>query len=133
MTSKNITSASKISFKNDLLLSQFMTMIKNEIESKMKAIDLNKFRTNPDLVLITCDIVWNACSDLAISDSDLNKQQLALDVLTNLCCYTPVEIANCKDQITYIVNHNQITIVKDSNISKVWKLFKKGILLSLTK
>ena len=60
---------------------------------------MQQFRTNPELILIVCQIVWNACNDLKIKDDDLDKKQLVKDILTPLLSYSPADIALVKSQI----------------------------------
>jgi hypothetical protein len=116
-------------FKNDLLKSKFITDIKTVVTEKLKEINIQQFRTNPELVLIVCNVVWNACNDLKIKDDDLDKKQLVLDILTPLLSYSPADVALVKTQIEYIVNNNQIIIVKNSTrlLKAVWSFIKKKV------
>ena len=81
------------------------------------------------MVLIVCNLVWNACNDLKIKDDDLDKKQLVLDILTPLLSYSPADVATVKTQIEYIVNNNQIIIVKNSTrlLKAVWSFIKKKV------
>lgn len=116
-------------FQNDLRKSKFINDIKLVVTEKLKEINMQQFRTNPELILIVCQIVWNACNDLKIKDDDLDKKQLVLDILTPLLTYSPADIALVKSQIEYIVNNNQIIIVKNSTrvFKAVWNFIKKKV------
>ena len=116
-------------FQNDLKKSKFINDIKLVVTEKLKEINMQQFRTNPELILIVCQIVWNACNDLKIKDDDLDKKQLVLDILTPLLTYSPADIALVKSQIEYIVNNNQIIIVKNSTrvFKAVWNFIKKKV------
>ena len=116
-------------FQNDLRKSKFINDIKLVVTEKLKEINMQQFRKNPELILIVCQIVWNACNDLKIKDDDLDKKQLVLDILTPLLTYSPADIALVKSQIEYIVNNNQIIIVKNSTrvFKAVWNFIKKKV------
>jgi hypothetical protein len=116
-------------FRNDLLKSKFINDIKTVVSEKLKEINIQQFRTNPELVLIVCQIVWNACNDLKIKDDDLDKKQLVLDILTPLLSYSPADVATVKTQIEYIVNNNQIIIVSTSTrvFKGAWNFLKKKL------
>jgi hypothetical protein len=105
-----------------------MTDIKNCVVEKLKEIDISKFRTSPDLVLIVCNIVWNACTDLKIKE-DVDKKQLVLDILQPILNYTPAETQIVKQQIEYCINHNQIILIKNSTklFKSAWKFLKKKV------
>ena len=60
------------------------------------------------------NIVWNACNDLKIKENDIYKNQLVIEIVTSLLAYTPIDIVNVQNQIDYIINNNQIFIIKDS-------------------
>jgi hypothetical protein len=66
---------------------------------------------------------------LKIKDDDLDKKQLVLDILTPLLSYSPADVATVKTQIEYIVNNNQIIIVKNSTrlLKAVWSFIKKKV------
>lgn len=116
-------------FQNDLRKSKFINDIKLVVTEKLKEINMQQFRTNPELILIVCQIVWNACNDLKIKDADLDKKQLVLDILTPLLSYSPVDIAVVKAQIEFIENNNQIIIIKNSTrvFKAVWNFIKKKV------
>lgn len=82
------------------------------------------------MIKIVCNIIWKACNDLKIKEDDLDKKQLVIDILTPLLGYTPTDIATVKTQIDYVINNNQIVIVKNSfKIAKsVWNFFKRTVL-----
>jgi hypothetical protein len=122
-----ITSSKFCKFENELLKSKFVTDIKNSVHEKLKEINIQQFRTNPELIKIVCNIIWNACNDLKIKEDDLDKKQLVIDILTPLLVYTPVDVAIVKTQIDYVINNNQIVIVKNSyKIAKsVFNFFKR--------
>jgi hypothetical protein len=109
-----ITSQSFCKFQNDLLKSKFITEIRNVVSERLNEIDVSQFRTNPDLILVVCNIIWNACIDLKVKEEDIDKKQLVIDILQPLLNYTPTDIETVKSQIDYIVNHNQIIIIKSS-------------------
>jgi hypothetical protein len=109
-----ITSQSFCKFENDLLKSKFITDIRNVVTERLNEIDVAQFRTNPDLILVVCNVIWNACVDLKVKEEDIDKKQLVIDILQPLLNYTPTDIETVKSQIDYIVNHNQIIIIKSS-------------------
>ena len=109
-----ITSQRFCKFQNDLLKSKFITDIRNVVTERLNEIDVAQFRTNPDLILVVCNVIWNACVDLKVKEEDIDKKQLVIDILQPLLNYTPTDIETVKSQIDYIVNHNQIIIIKSS-------------------
>jgi len=109
-----ITSQRFCKFQNDLLKSKFITDIRNVVTERLNEIDVVQFRTNPDLILVVCNVIWNACVDLKVKEEDIDKKQLVIDILQPLLNYTPTDIETVKSQIDYIVNHNQIIIIKSS-------------------
>ncbi len=109
-----IKSSSFCKFENDLLKSKFITDIKNVVTERLQEIDVSKFRTSPDLILIVCNIIWNACADLKIKDEDIDKKQLVIDILSPILNYSPNDIQVVRAQVDYIINHNQIVIIKNS-------------------
>jgi hypothetical protein len=124
-----ITSSRFCKFENELLKSKFVIDIKNSVQDKLKEINIQQFRTNPELIKIVCNIIWNACNDLKIKEDDLDKKQLVIDILTPLLGYTPSDILFVKTQIDYVINNNQIVIIKNSfKIAKsVWRFFKRTV------
>jgi hypothetical protein len=124
-----MSSIEHIVFKNDLLKSKSLKDLKALVIDKLKEIDISKFKMDPELTLMVCDIVWNICVDFKIKD-DFNKIQLVIDILQPLFNYNPNEVEQIKTQITFFINNNQITIISKSKkiMTKFLKFIKKKVL-----
>lgn len=124
-----MSSLQHIEFKNELLQSKLVTQLKQIVSDKLKEIEINKFRMDPELTYIVCKIVWNVCNDLGIVEADMNKPQLVIEILTAFFNLTPMEVEIVKKQIQHSLNHNKIKLVglaKRIRLS-LWNSLKKKI------
>jgi hypothetical protein len=98
-----------IVFKNDLKVSKKLTKLKAIVLERLKEIDLSQFRLNPELTLFVCNLVWN--SGKKIKKEDINRPQMVLDILQPIFGFSPTEILQIKQQITFFINNNHIKVI----------------------
>jgi hypothetical protein len=59
-------SAELINFKGVLKTNSIVQKVKAIVREKLQDIDFNKFKMNPDLILLVCRLVWTTTKELGL-------------------------------------------------------------------
>lgn len=131
MASSNFSSSSidLILTKNNILTAQTIAKIKQIISEKLKDIPVSQFKSDPELSLLVCDLVWNLAYEFSLPE-DFNKIQIVIEILTSIFNYNTAEIEILKNQINYFINHKRIKIIpfRKKMFSSFVKLVLKKVL-----
>ena len=106
-----------INLKHSLLQESLINKIKNIVKEKIGDINLAKFRMDPQLTLLVCELIINLGDELGLT-KDVNKNDLSLEILSSLYSLNPQEQQQIKQQIDFLSNNKQIKKVKLSK--KIW-------------
>ena len=117
MTSPFVSVSDMINLKNNLLQESLINKIKNIVKEKIGDINLPKFRMDPQLTLLVCELIINLGDELGLT-KDVNKNDLSLEILSSLYSLNPQEQQQIKQQIEFLSNNKQIKKVKLSK--KIW-------------
>ena len=71
MASSNFSSSSidLILTKNNILTAQTIAKIKQIISEKLKDIPVSQFKSDPELSLLVCDLVWNLAYEFSLPET----------------------------------------------------------------
>jgi len=125
MTSPLVSVSDMINLKHNLLQESLINKIKSIVKEKIGDINLAKFRMDPQLTLLVCELIINLGDELGLT-KDVNKNDLSLEILTSLYSLNPQEQHQIKQQIEFLSNNKQIKKVKLSK--KVWANFYTWLL-----
>ena len=117
MSSPLVSVSDMINLKHNLLQESLINKIKNIVKEKIGDINLPKFRMDPQLTLLVCELIINLGDELGLT-KDVNKNDLSLEILTSLYSLNPQEQQQIKQQIEFLSNNKQIKKVKLSK--KIW-------------
>ena len=117
MTSPLVSVSDMINLKHNLLQESLINKIKNIVKEKIGDINLPKFRMDPQLTLLVCELIINLGDELGLT-KDVNKNDLSLEILSSLYSLNPQEQQQIKQQIEFLSNNKQIKKVKLSK--KIW-------------
>jgi hypothetical protein len=117
MTSPFVSVSDMINLKHNLLQESLINKIKSIVKEKIGDINLPKFRMDPQLTLLVCELIINLGDELGLT-KDVNKNDLSLEILTSLYSLNPQEQQQIKQQIEFLSNNKQIKKVKLSK--KIW-------------
>ena len=117
MTSPLVSVSDMINLKHNLLQESLINKIKNIVKEKIGDINLPKFRMDPQLTLLVCELIMNLGDELGLT-KDVNKNDLSLEILTSLYNLNSQEQQQIKQQIEFLSNNKQIKKVKLSK--KIW-------------
>jgi hypothetical protein len=117
MTSPLVFVSDMINLKHNLLQESLINKIKNIVKEKIGDINLPKFRMDPQLTLLVCELIINLGDELGLT-KDVNKNDLSLEILSSLYSLNPQEQQQIKQQIDFLSNNKQIKKVKLSK--KIW-------------
>ena len=106
-----------INLKHNLLQESLINKIKSIVKEKIGDINLPKFRMDPQLTLLVCELIINLGDELGLT-KDVNKNDLSLEILTSLYNLNSQEQQQIKQQIEFLSNNKQIKKVKLSK--KIW-------------
>ncbi len=111
MTSPLVSVSDMINLKHNLLQESLINKIKSIVKEKIGDINLPKFRMDPQLTLLVCELIINLGDELGLT-KDVNKNDLSLEILTSLYSLNPQEQQQIKQQIDFLSNNKQIKKVK---------------------
>jgi hypothetical protein len=111
MSSPLVSVSDMINLKHNLLQESLINKIKNIVKEKIGDINLPKFRMDPQLTLLVCELIINLGDELGLT-KDVNKNDLSLEILTSLYSLNPQEQQQIKQQIEFLSNNKQIKKVK---------------------
>jgi len=117
MSSPLVSVSDMINLKHNLLQESLINKIKSIVKEKIGDINLAKFRMDPQLTLLVCELIINLGDELGLT-KDVNKNDLSLEILTSLYSLNPQEQQQIKQQIEFLSNNKQIKKVKLSK--KIW-------------
>ena len=117
MTSPLVSVSDMINLKHNLLQESLINKIKSIVKEKIGDINLPKFRMDPQLTLLVCELIMNLGDELGLT-KDVNKNDLSLEILTSLYNLNSQEQQQIKQQIEFLSNNKQIKKVKLSK--KIW-------------
>ncbi len=117
MSSPLVSVSDMINLKHNLLQESLINKIKSIVKEKIGDINLPKFRMDPQLTLLVCELIINLGDELGLT-KDVNKNDLSLEILTSLYSLNPQEQQQIKQQIEFLSNNKQIKKVKLSK--KIW-------------
>ena len=117
MTSPLVSVSDMINLKHNLPQESLINKIKSIVKEKIGDINLAKFRMDPQLTLLVCELIINLGDELGLT-KDVNKNDLSLEILTSLYSLNPQEQQQIKQQIEFLSNNKQIKKVKLSK--KIW-------------
>ena len=117
MSSPLVSVSDMITLKHNLLQESLINKIKSIVKEKIGDINLAKFRMDPQLTLLVCELIINLGDELGLT-KDVNKNDLSLEILTSLYSLNPQEQQQIKQQIDFLSNNKQIKKVKLSK--KIW-------------
>jgi len=117
MSSPLVSVSDMINLKHNLLQESLINKIKSIVKEKIGDINLAKFRMDPQLTLLVCELIINLGDELGLT-KDVNKNDLSLEILTSLYSLNPQEQQQIKQQIEFLSNNKQIKKVKLSK--QIW-------------
>ena len=117
MCSPLVSVSDMINLKHNLLQESLINKIKSIVKEKIGDINLAKFRMDPQLTLLVCELIINLGDELGLT-KDVNKNDLSLEILTSLYSLNPQEQQQIKQQIEFLSNNKQIKKVKLRK--KIW-------------
>ncbi len=117
MSSPLVSVSDMINLKHNLLQESLINKKKSIVKEKIGDINLPKFRMDPQLTLLVCELIINLGDELGLT-KDVNKNDLSLEILTSLYSLNPQEQQQIKQQIDFLSNNKQIKKVKLSK--KIW-------------
>ncbi len=117
MSSPLVSVSDMINLKHNLLQESLINKIKSIVKEKIGDINLAKFRMDPQLTLLVCELIINLGDELGLT-KDVNKNDLSLEILTSLYSLNPQEQQQIKQQIEFLSNNKQIKKVKLRK--KIW-------------
>ncbi len=115
MSSPLVSVSDMINLKHNLLQESLINKIKSIVKEKIGDINLAKFRMDPQLTLLVCELIINLGDELGLT-KDINKNDLRLEI--SLYSLNPQEQQQIKQQIEFLSNNKQIKKVKLSK--KIW-------------
>ena len=141
MSSPLVSVSDMISLKHNLLQESLITKIKNIVKEKLGEVNLAKFRMDPQLTLLVCELIVNLGDELGLT-KEVDKNSLSLEIVSSLYSLNGVEQAQIKQQIEFLSNNKHIKKVKLSKkvfanlyvwlLKKICKLYKTFKLSQLT-
>ena len=111
MTSPLVSVSDMISLKHNLLQESLITKIKNIVKEKLGEVNLAKFRMDPQLTLLVCELIVNLGDELGLT-KEVDKNSLSLEIVSSLYSLNGVEQAQIKQQIEFLSNNKHIKKVK---------------------
>ncbi len=117
MSSPLVSVSDMINLKHNLLQESLINKIKSIVKEKISDINLAKFRMDPQLTLLVCELIINLGDELGLT-KDVNKNDLSLEILTSLYSLNQQEAQKIKQQIEFLSNNKQIKKVKLRK--KIW-------------
>jgi hypothetical protein len=101
-------SAELINFKGVLKTNSIVQKVKAIVREKLQDIDFNKFKMNPDLILLVCRLVWTTTKELGLKLENNEKRDLAIEIYSTLFTLTLQENDLLKVQIDFFISNKQI-------------------------
>ena len=98
----------KNSLKKHTLFYNLIDDIVQKIQSEIKAID--KLRLDVELTLLICNLIENSIA--TGNKFDINKKQLAIQIMTQIFNLNTDEQTIISQQIDFLIDHNRIKKVK---------------------
>ena len=117
MSSPLVSVSDMINLKHNLLQESLINKIKSIVKEKIGDINLPKFRMDPQLTLLVCELIINLGDELGLT-KDVNKNDLSLEILSSLYSLNLQEQQQIKQQIEFLSNNKHIKKVKLSK--KIW-------------
>ena len=111
MSSPLVSVSDMISLKHNLLQESLITKIKNIVKEKLGEVNLAKFRMDPQLTLLVCELIVNLGDELGLT-KEVDKNSLSLEIVSSLYSLNGVEQAQIKQQIEFLSNNKHIKKVK---------------------
>jgi len=111
MSSPLVSVSDMISLKHNLLQESLITKIKNIVKEKLGEVNLAKFRMDPQLTLLVCELIINLGDDLGLT-KEVDKNALSLEIVSSLYSLNAPEQAQIKQQIEFLSNNKHIKKVK---------------------
>ena len=129
MISPLVSVSDMINLKHNLLQESLINKTKNIVKEKIGDINLSKFRMDPQLTLLVCELIMNLGDELGLT-KDVNQNDLSLEILTSLYNMNSQEQQQIKQQIEFLSNNKQIKKVKLSK--KIWASFCSWVLKKIS-
>ena len=111
MSSPLVSVSDMISLKHNLLQESLITKIKNIVKEKLGEVNLAKFRMDPQLTLLVCELIVNLGDELGLT-KEVDKNSLSLEIVSSLYSLNAPEQAQIKQQIEFLSNNKHIKKVK---------------------
>ena len=111
MSSPLVSVSDMISLKHNLLQESLITKIKNIVKEKLGEVNLAKFRMDPQLTLLVCELIVNLGDELGLT-KEVDKNSLSLEIVSSLYSLNAQEQAQIKQQIEFLSNNKHIKKVK---------------------
>ena len=111
MSSPLVSVSDMISLKHNLLQESLITKIKNIVKEKLGEVNLAKFRMDPQLTLLVCELIVNLGDELGLT-KEVDKNALSLEIVSSLYSLNAQEQTQIKQQIEFLSNNKHIKKVK---------------------
>ena len=111
MSSPLVSVSDMISLKHNLLQESLITKIKNIVKEKLGEVNLAKFRMDPQLTLLVCELIINLGDELGLT-KEVDKNALSLEIVSSLYSLNAPEQTQIKQQIEFLSNNKHIKKVK---------------------
>lgn len=117
-----------VKLKNNLLQADLEKQLLEVIDQRIRTLpDHSSFRNNPELILLTCNLIENACVDKKIK---IDKKALCIRILHAIFSYAEPEKRQIGETIEFL--HSNKKIKKVSLVKKclaiTWDFVKRKFL-----
>lgn len=117
-----------VKLKNNLLQADLEKQLLEVIDQRIRTLpDHSTFRNNPELILLTCNLIENACQDKKIK---IDKKALCIRILHTIFQYGEPEKKQIGDTIEFLFSNKRIKKVSifKKTLAITWDFVKRKFL-----